>query len=246
MTIWTTRGVGQYAAVAEPAGGHYALMPKNYRPDGSSRGVIWCHGATYDEMSIANASFPNSVALFRAIAERYAILGCTFGGDAWGNDTAIARVSDAKTYLQGTLGAASGSVIVMGSSMGGATAMAWARANPSLVACLVLFVPVSDLNDIVSNNRGGLAGSVNTAYGGAYNNGTHGPTHNPAVFAASLAGIPTQIWYATDDAVCVSATVSAVGSAIGAEMHTLTGGHDDAAYAGISSAAVLAFLEAND
>lgn len=222
-----------------------ALLPKAYPRDGSVRGVIYCHGALSTETQVLGTTFPNTAAIVAAIANIYPTLACRFSGDAWANDAAIAKVALAKTYLQGTVGAKSGKVFLLGGSMGGALAMAYARANPTLVAGLILLEPVSDLQDIATNNRGSLAASLNAAYSGGYSDATYGATHNPTTFASSLAAIPVQTWYATDDATVIPATVTAVMTAIGGvDLHTLTGGHADAALSGVSIPSALSFLAA--
>jgi pimeloyl-ACP methyl ester carboxylesterase len=175
------------------------------------------------------------------------MMAAKFGGDLWGSNTNITDIEAARTYFNTKYGALTSSkVAVIGGSMGGAAAMAWARANPTKCACLVLMLPVCDLNDMVVNNRLGLAASINAAYGGAYNNGTDGPNHSPVQFAAQLSGIPTQIWYATDDIVVIPSTVQTVIAAHGsAEVHTITGNHTDAAFANINAQAIIDFLKAH-
>lgn len=214
---------------------------------GTKRGVVLCHGATATESRFIDGAAPQQQRIVQAIAEKgYPCIAHRQVGDSWANDAAIAKVALAKTYLQGTLGAKSGKIFVVGGSMGGALAMAYAAANPTLVAGLILLEPVSDLQDIVTNNRSGLAASCNAAYAGGYSNATYGATHNPTSFAASLAGIPVQTFYATDDTTVIPATVTTVMTAIGGvDLHTLTGGHADAALATIASSTVTDFIDAH-
>lgn len=212
---------------------------------GTARGVILCHGASVTESRYLDATnVPEQNRVVRAITDAgYPCLAHRQMSDGWASDAAIAKVALAKTYLQGTLGAKSGKIILFGTSMGGALAMAYARANPTLVQALVLFLPVSDVQDIVTNNRGGLASSVNAAYSGGYSDGTYGATHNPTLFASSLAGIPVQTFYATDDAIVIPSTVTTVMTAIGGvDLHAVTGGHADAALATIPASTVVSFI----
>lgn len=227
--------------------GNLSLLRKADPRDGTRRGVIHCHMATYTEASILDPTLPNFAAIHRAIAEAgYPILATRQASDNWANDAGIAKVTLAKTYLQGTLGAKSGKVFLVAASMGGALAMAYARANPTLVQGILLMLPVSDLQDMVTNNRGGFASSVNAAYSGGYSNGTYGATHNPTTFAASLAGIPVWCGYATDDPIAVASTVTGVMSAIGGVvLNPVTGGHSDASFGNMSLDSMLAFLAAN-
>lgn len=223
-----------------------ALLPKNYIADGTKRGIIFCHGAGVTELYAIDQSSPNMAALLRAIvAVGYPVLAPLCAGNNWANDSGIARVSLAKTYLQGTLGAKSGKVILIGNSMGGCLSYAWARANLTSVACIVGILPVSDLNDIVTNNRGGLGAQATAAYSGGYSEATYGATHNPVDFAGQLSGLPIQAWSASDDTIVVPSTVAAFAAGVGSSVethNTLTGGHSDATYGAIPPASVAAFL----
>jgi alpha-beta hydrolase superfamily lysophospholipase len=186
----------------------------------------------------------------REVASIYPTLSCTFAGQqSWGNDTSIATVTDAVNYLQSTFGAASGKVLLVGQSMGHAVLANWARANRALVGGLVGIVPVSDLNDMVTNNRGGTAANINAAYGGTYSDTTHGPTHNPTKYAAAdLASLPWLGFYASDDTTVVPSTVTGLRSLIGTSATAVnigTGGHTDTVVANLNVSQLLAFLAAN-
>lgn len=243
MTIAAARGVGVITAGEN----HLVMVPKNYVPNGTRPGILFAHGyGAVETVALDRGGWPTQAALIAEIASHWPVLSCTYGGDQFGNDIAQARMTAAKTYLQGPLGAKAGKIGIIGISMGGGLMMAWARANPTLVSCMVGLIPLSDLNDVFVNNRTGTGtAGVNAAYGGAYDDNVQGPTHNPTKFASQLAGIPTQIWYATDDTVVIPSTVVPVGTAIGAEMHTLTGGHLDGSFAGIDTQVVLDFLSAH-
>lgn len=226
-----------------------ALLPKGYLRDGTRRGIVFCHGAGVTELYAIDQSSPNMAALLRAIVDAgYPVLASLCAGNNWGNDGGIAKVSAARTYLQGTLGAKSGKVILIGNSMGGCLSYAWARANLTSVACIVGILPVSDLNDIVTNNRGGLGAEASGAYSGGYSEATYGATHNPVNFAAQLSGLPIQAWSASDDTIVVPSTVTAFAAGVGSSVethNTLTGGHSDSTYGQISAATVLTFLAAH-
>jgi hypothetical protein len=236
---------GGYSAT--PTDGFLWVTPRT-GPGGDKPPIIVLHGATQTPAQFVDlGTYPNLTQLaFALAAAGYPLIAPLMGGNTWGNDAALGFITEARAYAIAQ-GAKTGRSVVLGGSMGGGAAYAWARANPTLVACLVQLEPVSDLNDFVVNNRGGLAASVNAAYGGAYNNGTHGPTHNPESFKASLAGVPTQVWYATDDTIVLPATVTSVTTAIGgsADLHTLTGGHTDTALGGVNAATVLSFIAAH-
>lgn len=171
---------------------------------GDGQPMVYCHGSGDTSLTVLPKSGQGP--LIRSLAERHTIAVCDLGGQTWGNDTVITRIGQARTYLRNTWGS-EGQVTLVGISMGGLAALAYALANPSAVRAVALIIPALDLNDLVVNNRGGAAADVNAAYGGAYNNATHGPTHNPAVYAASLrATMPIAIWTASDDPICVPST----------------------------------------
>lgn len=242
MSTITTWDDGTTTGLGEPS---VALMPKAYPGDGSKRGAVFSHrhdGLETDMMIFGPGKYTDTFYAFGDAG--FPMITPLEGGNTWGNDIALSSIDAAVGYLGTGMGAATDKVIVAGYSMGGGAAYAWARANKDRVACMVLFMPVSDLQDMVSNNRGGLRGSINAAYGGSYNNLVYGPTHNPAVFASQLAGIPVQIWYAVDDTIVVPATVLAVAGQIGTvDLHTTTGGHLD--FTDVALSRVASFLQAN-
>lgn len=224
-----------------------SMLRKADPRDGTRRGVIFLHGAGgLETQAIDAGSYPNLTGIIRAIADAgYPVLSARQTGDGWANDATITKIGLAKTYLQGTLGAKSGKVFLFGGSMGAASAMAYARANPTSIAGLLLMLPVSDLQDFVTNDRGGLASSVNAAYSGGYSNATYGATHNPTTFASSLAGIPVQAWYSTTDTVVIASTVTPVMAAIGGvDLRALTGSHSDTPFGQVTIPDVLTFLAA--
>lgn len=246
MTGYATfRDIGVYYT----AEGSLLMLPKRWLADGTVRGVLFMHGATGNETQMVdNTNFPGLRSILAAVAMAgYPVLGVYAGGDTWGNATAQARMDDAKTYLQGTVGAKSGTVAIIGGSMGGLAAQNWAKANPASTACIVGLVPVSDLNDIKTANRGGLAASVNAAYGGTYVEATHGATYNPHTYAATgLAGIPYKAWYGASDAIVIPSTVTDVCTAAGASATAVSvvGGHDTA-LDNIPTADVVSFIGAH-
>lgn len=229
-----------------------AVMPRLHQQRQAKKPIILVPGHAASS-SLCAAEYadltnnPNQAKLARALADYgYPCFAPNADGNTWGNDTALTRIGEAKTYLQTTLGCLSGAVILLGVSMGAGAMMAWARANKVSVAAMVGILPVSDLQDIVTNNRGGLASNVNAAYSGGYSNASYGSTHNPAVFASQLAGIPTQLWYATDDTVVLPSTITSVALGItDVDLHAVTGGHTDAALGAVDAATVIAFLAAH-
>ena len=239
MTLRSSMGLGRYAASEKDL---FVATPTGWA--GGIRGVLFFHGATGTGPGCVDYTVPGTMRLLNAIAERFPVLSIDAGGpQAWGNTTARARAADGRTYLQGTWGAKSGPVLCVGESMGALLAMNYAKANPTHVAAVVGVIPVCDLNDVVSNNRGGAAANINTAYGGTYSEGTHGPTGNPANYAASYA-TPTRLFYASDDTTVISSTVTAFAAAAQSVTASSLGalGHTEAAVDAVPRPTVLDFL----
>lgn len=217
-------------------------------PNPALPGILYLHGNTGDSSEPLR---PELYALFNALTDAgYTILSSLWTGTSnWANESTILKINDGKTYLQNTLGAKAGKVIVIGSSAGAAAAMVWASRYPNAVACVVGMLPVSDLSDIVTNNRGGAAPSVNSAYPGAWNDTVYGPTHNPLVIAQNggLNRVKMRLFNGDSDTTVIPSTVQALASAAEANtvLTSVPGGHAWATYAAINPADVLSFIKAN-
>jgi hypothetical protein len=246
MTVWSSYGVGAVHA----GEGYLTLLPKNYRADGSLRGVIYCHGAGDAAFSgsLNEGTVPSVRNIVLTVASRLPVLSCDLGGQhTWGNDTSLARLTEAKAYLQGALGAKSGPVALLALSMGHLTAMNWAAQNLSDVACVAGIIPCCDLDDIYSNDRGGFATFIDGAYGGVYVPEAEQAVHNPATIAAAggFAGLRHKTWYGAGDTVALASTATALSAAIGgtsSAVQAATTGHVDATVAAIPADDVLDFL----
>lgn len=221
----------------------FRLVPKLWRLDGITRmGVLYCHGAGTlgaDQGSAADGL----KAVLAALAERWP-LGCADLGGAftWGNATARTAVGTEKTAIQ-SAGAASGKVALVGGSMGAATALNFARANPTLVASVSLILPAVDLNDIHDNNRGGYAASINAAVGG---DPSAVANSSPAGADWTGVSIPMKAWYASDDAIVIASTVTTFMTArSGTAVNVGALGHTDAAIAAVPPSDVVDFIAAN-
>jgi len=244
MTAWASTASGMVTV------GEYGttLLAKYPKPAGTMPGILYCHGNTGRSFEATN---PEYVGVLGGLADLgYPILSGDWGGaTACGNDTALARVTAGKAYLQGTMGAKAGKIILIGTSMGGLTAMAWAAANPALVSCLVGMLPVCDLTDVHTNNRSGLAAVVNAAYGGTYSEATYGATHNPLTMAVAgkLSALKMRLFYGSTDSIALPAKATALATAAGANtvLSSVPGDHATTTLALIDAATVLAFIQAN-
>jgi pimeloyl-ACP methyl ester carboxylesterase len=245
MTVATSEGLSR----VQSGEGDAILTPKNYKADGTVPGVIWLHGSGGSHLTAVDENaYPTERANARAIAERYPLLSIDAGGiSTWGNDTAVARITTAKAYLQGAVGAKAGQIILAGQSMGGQNALVWAAQNLASVAAVFLVFPVCNLSDIVTNNRQGAAAVINSAYSGGWSEATYGAVHNPATLSTSgaLNGLRAQMWMSdASDTIVLQATQLALAAAIGAtcETHQMVGGHAEATAGNVDQAAVLAWL----
>jgi hypothetical protein len=213
----------------------YAGPTSAFNGSGAALPVIYCHGYGGVSFSCTNSSFTGQYPLFNALASQFAVAAGDFSSNAWGNPTAVGNVGSVQTWMQSTMGAASGKIALVGVSMGCDTALNYAKANPSNVACVVCVLPAINVNDFAANNTGGYASSVNTAYGGTYSDSTNGPTSNPYHYAASFpTSIPVHLYYSTADTVAlptyVTTFISNCASATGTVVST-TLNHSEAAVA---------------
>lgn len=224
-----------------------AVLPKYWKADGSKMGILYCHGYGGTALECRDAASQNMWTIVEALVNAgFPVLSCDFGDNVWGNSTAVARVSTAKTYLQSTLGAKAGKIALVGQSMGHLTAMNWAAANLSSTACVVSSMGVCDLNNIFGNSS--YTSSINAAYGGAYSNGTYGATYNPAVNTATkFAGLKWLGHQGASDTTCPPSITAALASAIGATAshNTVTGAHDWATVGNYPVQTIVDFVSAN-
>lgn len=227
----------------------FSAPAQAYANPGSVPGVIYCHGAGQLGADPTNSVLGGQYPLYNALREKFCLTSGDFGGNSWGNPSAVGNVDSMKTWMQSTMGVKSGKVALVGISMGTLTALNYAKANPSKVACVVSVLPAVNLNDFYSNNRGGFAASVTSAYGGSYNDSTQGPTSNPYNYAASFPGtIPVQLYYSTADTIAlpsyVTSFASAAASASAIQVST-TLDHSEAAIAQASINSITAFIAAH-
>lgn len=225
--------------------GYVALYPKFYKKDNTKMGILFVHGNTG---TAANVIDGNIIQITTAIANAgYPVLSCDFGGPTtWGNTTAINTIAAAKTYLQSTMGAKAGKIILVGQSAGGLLSLNWASTNLANIAAFVGLMPVVNLTDVHTNNRGGVASQINTAYGGSYSEAAFGAARNPQTMATNglYAGLPMMIYSSVSDTIVLDSIVTTfVNTAnVTATRYSIAGGHDNATFASIPTANILSFI----
>lgn len=204
MTAWTSLGLGNVHAGEQDM----RIMPKYPAAAGTQVGVLFCHSAgasAVEPFTPAQASW-----LMPLAALGHPILATDLGGPmTWGNDTAIARITEAKAYLHSAMGAKTGKIILACMSMGAAGGLAWAGANPSLVSAVIGVSPVGNITDIWTTNYTGWAATIDTCYSGGWSEATYGAAHNPATLAAAgkFSTIPMLLFSGISDPLVMPATV---------------------------------------
>ena len=223
-TSWSSMGFGAVVA----GEGEVTILPKYPTPTGTSMGVLYCHGAGGPARQALEPAF---APVLNALASAgHPVLSCDLGGLAtWGNDVVLARMGTAKAYLHATLGARPGKILLVGASMGGLSALVWAKNNPTLTAGVIGIVPVSDVTDMHTNNRQGLRASIDSAYPGGWSEAAHGATRNPVTVAAAgaYADVPMLLISAQSDTTVLPSTVALLTSRVPRATHiSIPGTHD--------------------
>lgn len=222
-----------------------SLFPRSIRP--TKAGIIYAHGSEASNPGgMAWLGFPGRWPIMRETSARAPMICPELGGNmTWGNDTAIARMTDTYNYLQTLPGVAPGKVSILAQSMGAASAIAWAKSNAAKISRIVLMIPVINLTD-VRNSSAYYQPFIDAAYGGTYSEAAYGADHNPLTIAQSgaLAGIDVQLWYGDTDTLCKPQFALQFAAALGSrcELRKMGGGHSEETVYNIDPFAVAAFL----
>lgn len=223
--MWTSHGTGRYFTGESDV----ICRPSVY--SASKPAILHVHGVEAGNGAADWMNVSSRPPMFRSLAGAgFTILSCDLGGSAtWGNDTSQSRLTSAYNYAQTLPGVTPGRVILFGQSMGGLNSQIWAKNNKTLVAGMILVIPVCNLTDL---STGSFSAAINAAYGGSYSQATHGAARNPVTFGAALSGIPTQLWYGDSDTLCKPADAIAVAALNPAcILRPLSGGHAESTVA---------------
>lgn len=208
------------------------------------RPVMYLHGSSADAGEIVGSTATGSIRLINtAIADAGFAMAAVTATQLWGNATSLTRLTSGRDWLVDTLLAQDAPVALVGVSHGTAWAFAYAAVNPSLVSAIVGILPIADVENVRDDDLGGHRSDIDTAWGITY------PTPlpqagNPLLNTATLAGVPMQLWYASDDA--YSTGISDFATATNAELHDVGAlGHTDAAVDAVDIPDVIAFIEEN-
>lgn len=162
--------------------------------------VILAHGAgTPDQY--AGVGWPASVNLAAVLARAgIPVIAPALGGDLYANDTAMARIDAALTYVAAQTGSSSAKAHLLGTSMGGGTIYRYAALNPTKVASCSGVVPMASPSSLHKSNVGGtittgFASLIAAAWGTAYStftvtltNGQTSVTATVGTFTAGQSG----------------------------------------------------------
>jgi len=245
MTSWTSFGMNWLAA-----GEGGLLIRPRHQPTIPLMGVMFVHGAGSGATYCLDP-YGRQCLLTKAIADAgFTCFSGDIGGPAtWGDSTAMSRMNDAYNFLQCQPGVKSGKIALIFGSMGGLTSLNWAAAHPTLVGAVAGVIPVINLNDIVTYNRGGYGGVASAAYAGGYTEAAYGSTNNPRTMA--IAGkywaMPMLFFYGTTDSLCIPSETQAFAASVGPSITLvpLATGHEEASYSACDHPRVVAFLLAN-
>lgn len=169
------------------------------------------------------------------------------GQQTWGNSTSMSGMASGMARLKGRPDAHSTNYSLVGASMGGLISLNYAASAIVKPRCIVMTIPVININDIVSNNRAGYASIINSAYGGTYNEASVGASYNPYTMrsASKLLGIPMLIFYGLTDSLCLPSFTEGFAAADPTKrtLVPLQSGHDENSYKSVDQAMVVDFLK---
>lgn len=219
-------------------------------------GIVWAGGLGMTPTSAlgqgVDASFWPCI---DSIANRYPTIMAQLGSTAeFANDTHLLRIGSAKTFLQGASSptrAKAGAVSMVGASMGAGAQLAYARANPTHVACLALVVPMVSISTLWSTNRGGtLTGIINAAwqqdFARNYNPAVDDATRDARAFGAQIT-MPVKIWAVTADATILLSEIQAFDAvAPNCEVVQIGGTHSAPAFPATFVDDLYQFLKAHE
>lgn len=220
------------------------VLIQNGRRSGSPGGIVAGHGRAALGTQCFDPTW--SQATIQALAEaNYVVLSNDMAGqNTWGNDATQTKYGDAKTRLQSAaVNAASGPVGLLLTSMAGLGGLNWARANPTLVACIALLLPVVDLAYEHDNNVQSFAAEIETAFTNLAGYTAAVATHDPMQNTASYTGVPMKAWISPSDTVAITARQQAFITATGCQQGV--SGANDHSGAFLPTAEIVQFFQAH-
>lgn len=198
---------------ATTSGGEDLVLLRSRLTEPGSPAAIFCHGANGDASSVY--FHPTAVALaYRGVA----VLGCKAAGtETWGAADARSTIVNTNLPWLTAQGYDTSKIALLGGSMGSLLALGIASAQPGLIACVEVTLPVSDLEAARAADRGGFKASIEAKFGGAAGWQAARPNFNPIQFAPLLAasGMPVRMHASATDTIGLYAEAQALDAAIG-------------------------------
>lgn len=170
------------------------------------KAVLYAHGSGTNLLGVAGSS--NQLVMLNALARHLTVHAGDYGLEAWGNDTGVARLHAAVTYLQAEWGV-DAPVAIVAASMGFTNALNYARVHPENVTCIAGIIPCVDIKNIYDL---GAQAVIDAAYPPTYNDATIGQTHSPIHIVENELiddNLPIHLWTVPNDATTVPATADA-------------------------------------
>lgn len=168
--------------------------------------VVFCPGVYNNAAQLTGYDLLGLVPIIKAVCdEGYVVVATTTLG-SFGNAAGRTGVTNALAYARTTYGCSTKPAALIGASEGACDAMSFAYMNPTLISCVVGLIPIIDLAEMVEQNVLSLASAVLSAWGvGALPLPTDADPMTTA-HKTTLAQIPMQHWYSTDDEVSANIT----------------------------------------
>lgn len=221
--------------------------------NGDRRAAVYCHPMGTGMVDLAGvAALDGQRALLTALAEAgYPVAASDMGymsiGSGWGNAAQQTRTGELDAWAAAGAGGSTAPRVVVATSAGAAGAVNYygkAPGHVADVAAMVLVLPVWDLDNAYQTDPGGARASIEAAHGVTYDDPLPAGA-SPKDNTALLDGIPTRIYYATDDPICDGDIAADMAAAFGdnAEAISLGAlGHTEEAIAAIDTADLTGWL----
>lgn len=197
QVVRTSFGHGRYRADGDAGERDYIYGTYDTFTGARTQAALWCHG----DGGTAAPSSLTMEAFFKGIAKDYTLLTADLYATAtFGNDPSMLASEDALDYAVASWSAVE-PIIVIGASMGAATALNIAKRWPARVRAVVGIIPATDIDYMHSNSAAPIPADIDASYPPTgWSQATYGADHNPITFAATLdPDLPIKLWYAPDD-----------------------------------------------
>lgn len=233
--------------------GEYDFVLKPNNPRSQNVGVLMFHGSGHP-YAMHDTAQPYSNILAGLIANAgIPIVSAEFGGQAWGNPSAVSLGDAAITRMNAICGTRTDKVIVMGGSMGGYTALRYAKMNPTKVLAVAGLVPLTNMTYFYSNIGGTTDDEIAGAWGVSVGTTLPSASQIQEVAATAFTGIPIKLWYSGSDAIIrpIDTTNFASSAPTATAVNVGSNGHSDKTildvinYGAGDAQDVISFLKAN-